>query len=261
MKLVDTHTHLYSSQFNSDRNAVIRRALEVCDYLLLPNIDIDSRGYMDKLAAEFPGVCLPMLGLHPCSVKADFKKVLAQMEKQIETYRYLAVGETGLDYYHDRSFINQQKLALERQLDWARELNLPIVVHTRESFDDVIALIEKYQDGRLRGVIHCFTGDADQARRTFDANFFVGIGGVITYPKSGLAETVAAIGLDRVVLETDSPYLTPIPHRGKRNESAYIQFVAESVAKACNLSTASVTEITSANAEKLFGIQAFIQKN
>lgn len=253
MELIDTHTHLYSSQFRDDIDAVILRAKEAdVTKTLLPNVDSASIADLHAIAAKFPGYCIPMMGLHPCSVKADYKKELAIVEKNLREGKYVAVGEIGLDYYWDKTFTQEQQDAFITQVNWAKEFNLPIAIHTRESFNDAVKLLQPLQDGNLRGVFHCFTSTYEDARQVIDLGFYMGIGGVVTFKNSGLAQVVECIDLKSLVLETDAPYLPPTPHRGKRNESAYIRLVAEKVALIKNLSLEEVAAETSSNARTLF---------
>jgi TatD DNase family protein len=251
---IDTHAHLYHKQFDGDRREMLQRAVDAgLTRLYLPNIDSESITTMDAMAAEWPDLCRPMMGLHPCSVGDDPSKDLAEVERLLSTGRYWAVGEIGIDLYWDKTRLKQQQDAFRTQVRWAKELSLPVVIHCRESFEEVIAIVEEENDASLRGVFHCFTGTAEQARRVITlGGCFLGIGGVITYPKSGLAQTMATVGMDRCVLETDAPYLAPVPHRGKRNESAYIPIVAQALATATGRTIVEIAQVTTANAIELF---------
>jgi TatD DNase family protein len=252
---IDTHAHLYHKQFDPDRREVVRRAVEAgLTRIYLPNVDGDSIGAMDAMAAEWPDLCRPMMGLHPCSVSEDPVKDLAEVERLLSTGRYWAVGEIGIDLYWDKTRLRQQRDAFRTQVRWAVELGSPVVIHCRESFDEVIAIVEEEHSDRLRGVFHCFTGTPAQAERIGAlGGFYLGIGGVITYPKGGLFETLRIVGPERCVLETDAPYLAPVPHRGKRNESAYIPQVAAKLAEATQHTLEAIARITTANAVQLFG--------
>lgn len=252
---IDTHAHLYHKQFDSDRREMVKRAVEAgLTKLYLPNIDHDSVTAMDAMADEWPDLCRPMMGLHPGSVGEDLTKDLEEVERLLAAGRYWAVGEIGIDLYWDKTFLGQQQEAFRTQVRWAKHLGLPVVIHNRESFDEVIAIVEEENDATLRGVFHCFTGTAEQARRVIAlSGFYLGIGGVITYAKSGLATTMSEIGPDACVLETDAPYLTPVPHRGKRNESAYVPLIASALATATGHAVEAIARITSANAVQLFG--------
>lgn len=234
---------------------MLTRALEAgVARLYLPNVDLESIAAMDALAAAHPGRCFPMMGLHPCSVGAENAAALEEVERRLRTGRYCAVGEIGIDLYWDKTFLVQQQEAFRQQVRWAKELGLPIVIHCRQSFQEVIAIVEEENAEGLRGVFHCFTGTPEEARRVIALKgFYLGIGGVITYPKGGLFETVREVGPDHCVLETDAPYLAPVPFRGKRNESSYIPYIAARLAEAVGRPVEEVARITTANAGQLFG--------
>ncbi len=251
---VDTHAHLYHKQFDGDREDMLTRALESgVGALYLPNIDHDSVEAMHLLCEAHPDICFPMMGLHPSSVTADPVKDLAEVERALSSGRYFAVGEIGIDLYWDKTFLVQQQDAFRRQVRWAKELALPVVIHCRESFQEVFSIVEEENDHTLRGVFHCFTGTSEQARLITElGGFKLGIGGVITYAKSGLAQTMKEVGAEHCVLETDAPYLAPVPHRGKRNESSYIPLVAQALATATERSLDDIERITTANARHLF---------
>lgn len=251
---IDTHAHLYHAKFGDDRAEMVQRALDAgVAKLFLPNIDLESVDAMNDLADAYPEVCFPMMGLHPGSVGESNEKTMQEVERELRTGRYYAVGEIGIDLYWDKTWLAQQQEVFRQQVRWAKELGLPIVIHCRESFDEVIAIVEEENDATLEGVFHCFTGTPEQAQRVIAlGGFYLGIGGVITYPKGGLAETMAVVGPDHCVLETDAPYLTPVPHRGKRNESSYIPLIAERLASATGRTVEEIGRITTANAEALF---------
>lgn len=253
MKLVDTHTHLYLDRFENDIDQVLQRAKEngVEEYYL-PNIDKASIPSMLALEAAYPGRCFAMMGLHPCSVKEDYKEELAVIKAYLDKRTFCAVGEIGIDLYWDKTFIKEQQDAFLVQIEWAKNLNLPIVIHSRESTDLIIEMLQEVRDEKLRGIFHCFGGDVQQAEAIIDLGFFLGIGGVLTFKKAGLDKTMEAISLDFVVLETDSPYLSPTPYRGKRNESAYIRLIAEKLAHIKNITLEDVANITTLNAKKVF---------
>nr|MDQ3101970.1 TatD family hydrolase [Bacteroidota bacterium] len=208
---IDTHAHLYHKQFASDRDDMIQRALEAgVKKLFLPNIDLESIEPMHELVDRYPDICYPMMGLHPGSVTADPDRDLKEIEKHLHSGRYHAVGEIGIDLYWDKTFLEQQKEVFRQQVRWAKDLELPIVIHARDSFNEVFSIVEEENEDFLFGVFHCFTGTVEQAALiTGLGGFFLGIGGVITFPKSGLAETMAEVGPEHCVLETDSPYLAP----------------------------------------------------
>lgn len=255
MHFIDTHTHLFSDSFNEDRTEVVTRAINAgVQTLLLPNIDLESIEPMHDLVAQFPNQCFPMMGLHPGSVEGDWENALEIIKGHLFSERkYCAVGEIGMDLYWDKTFINEQREAFEQQVQWAKALKLPIVIHAREAFDEIFEVLDVLNDDSLSGVFHCFTGTLEQAHRALDyGQFKLGIGGVLTYKKSGLDEVLSQLPLDCMILETDSPYLPPVPHRGKRNESAYLLHVAERLAEVKNVTLKQVEEITSQNARSLF---------
>lgn len=252
--LIDTHAHLYHKQFDPDREDMLARALEAgVTKLFLPNVDHESIAAMDALAAAHPDRCFAMMGLHPCSVGEDNSEAMEEVERLLRTGRYCAVGEIGIDLYWDKTFLAQQQQVFRQQVRWAKELRLPIAIHCRESFDEVITIVEEENDASLTGVFHCFTGHAEQARRVIAlGGFCLGIGGVVTYPKGGLFETMREVGAEHCVLETDAPYLAPVPYRGKRNESAYLPHIATRLAEATGLTVEAIGAITTRNAELLF---------
>jgi TatD DNase family protein len=254
MVLIDTHAHLYLQEFKSDRAAVMQRAAEEgVGKIYLPAIDRDELENMLSLEQEFPGMCYPMIGLHPCSVKGDFEVELKFMEGLLAKRRFTGIGETGLDFYWDKTYVEQQYQAFERQIGWGKSMQLPVIIHSRQSGDECLELVKKRQDGSLKGIFHCFSGHAALAKGIIDAGFYLGIGGVITYKNAGLAEALKDIALDCMVLETDAPYLTPVPFRGKRNESSYLKYVVRKLAEVKGVSVDEVARITTANAEKIFG--------
>lgn len=255
MKWIDTHSHLYlKKKFSGDMDAVVARAQEVLSHVFLPNIDPETIADMHALADRDRTFFYPMMGLHPCYIKEGFEAVLDQIEAEFDKAQYWGVGETGLDYYWDKTFIAEQKTALRRHIEWAKAKDLPLILHCRESMDDVIELVEEGQDGRLKGIFHCFTGNTEQAARVKAAGFLMGIGGVLTYKNSGLADVVRRLDLSDLVLETDSPYLTPVPHRGKRNESAYTAIIGRKLAEVLDRPIGEVARVTSENALRLFGV-------
>lgn len=251
---IDTHAHLYHKQFEHDREAMVQRALDAgVKKLFLPNIDQESIASMDALAETYPAHCFAMMGLHPCSVGEDNDAVMAEMERLLRTRRYCAVGEIGIDLYWDKTWLAQQQEVFRQHVRWAKELDLPIAIHCRNSFAETIAIVEEENADALRGVFHCFTGTPEEAHRIIALGGFVlGIGGVITYPKGGLFETMQVVGPEHCVLETDAPYLAPVPYRGKRNESSYIPHIAEKLALATGRSVETIATITTTNAERLF---------
>jgi TatD DNase family protein len=254
MQFVDTHTHLYSEEFKEDRKAIVEKAIKNgVNHLFLPNVDVDSIQPMLDLVWDFPENCFPMMGLHPCSVNEHVEAHLFQIQKWFKKRKFWAVGEIGLDYYWSTDFKEQQISAFKKQIQWAINLDLPIVIHSRNSNEDVIKILGEMAHPKLRGIFHCFSGDANQAKQIVDLGFLLGIGGVLTYKNSGLAEAIADISLENIVLETDAPYLAPVPHRGKRNESFYLLEVARKLAEIKAVGLNQVAEITTSNAKKVFG--------
>lgn len=251
--MIDTHAHIYSKQFDGDRDAMLKRTFAAGVHkILMPNVDSESIDGMMALAARYPEQCFPMMGLHPCSVNADFEKELQIAEDWLKKYPFIAIGEMGLDLYWDKTYFEQQKEAFRIQAEWAKAYGLPLVIHCREAMPETLALLESLADERLFGVLHCFTGTAEDAARLYEMNFRVGIGGVVTYKKGDLAAVVAQIPPEQIVLETDSPYLAPVPHRGKRNETSYLPLIAEKIAEAQQITFTKVAEITTKNALELF---------
>tara|TARA_B100000497_G_scaffold127128_1_gene167915 strand:+ start:678 stop:1445 length:768 start_codon:yes stop_codon:yes gene_type:complete len=253
MKLIDTHTHLFSSQFDEDRNAVVQKAIDNgVSKMLLPNISSETIEAMHQLCQDFPEHCYPMMGLHPCDVKDDYLKELEIVKALLDKGKYVAVGEIGIDLYWDKSTLDIQKKAFRQQLIWAKEYDLPVAIHIRESFDEVFEVIEEVNDEKLRGVFHCFTGTKEQGQRAIDMGFMLGIGGVVTFKNSGLDQTLSGLPLAQLILETDSPYLAPTPHRGQRNESAFIALMAQKLADIYEMDIEEVARITTQNAKTLF---------
>ena len=255
MNFVDTHAHIYLDDFKDDLAEVISRAKNRgISTILMPAIDISSHPVMLQKEQTFPASCRSMMGLHPCSVKDDYQMELAQVEDFLSKRKFVAIGEIGLDFYWDISFKSQQYDAFQRQIDWALHYDIPIAIHSRSAVDECIKVVQDNQDGKLKGVFHCFSGTVDQARKIIELGFYLGIGGVVTYKNSGLDKVMDEIPLDHVILETDAPYLSPVPYRGKRTESAYITLVAEKLAEIKNIPIDEVANITTRNAEKLFGL-------
>lgn len=252
--LVDTHTHLYADAFNKDRDKLIEAALAAgVKKFYMPNIDRESIDPMLELARRYPEHCYPMMGLHPCSVDQHYHAALTEITTLLSQGGFKAVGEIGIDLYWDKTHRKAQEIVFAEQLELAVSLNLPVVIHTRESFDVVYDLIRNMPE-KPRGVFHCFTGTIEQAHQALSlGDFFLGIGGVVTFKNSGLDKVVRAIDMKHLVLETDAPYLAPVPHRGKRNEPAYLADIARKVAELKNLSFEEVSEITTTNAARLFG--------
>ncbi|NND06639.1 MAG: TatD family hydrolase [Saprospiraceae bacterium] len=251
--MIDTHAHLYLEQFDDDRAEVMDRAQTAgVQQILLPNIDSKTVAAMHALVSAYPDRCKAMMGLHPCSVDKDVDRELVVVEQHLSQRPYVAVGEIGLDYYWDKTHIEEQKEAFRVQTKWAHSLALPIVIHSRDSIDDILEELEKLALPGLRGVFHCFTGDTTQIQRILDLSFLMGIGGVLTFKNGGLDKVAPSIPLNSIVLETDAPYLTPHPYRGKRNESSYVALVAEKLADILAMQLEEVAQITTRNAKDLF---------
>ncbi len=255
MILTDTHTHLYYEQDNIKRIALIQRCLENSIHrLFLPNVDMASVEKVYGLVNDFPDMCFPMLGLHPCSVKEDWEHQLSIIRESGKQHKIVAIGEIGIDLYWDKTTLPQQIEAFKHQINWAKSLKLPIVIHCRDAFNEVFDVLEQEHDEDLRGIFHCFTGNAEQAQKVINLGFYLGIGGVVTYKNGGLDKILPAIDLSHIVLETDSPYLTPVPHRGKPNESSYLIYIAQKVAELHQTDIQTVADITTANSKKIFGV-------
>lgn len=255
MMLIDTHSHIYLPEFEKDRSNMLEKAeKEGVSKILMPAIDSSTHTVMLELEEERPLTCISMIGLHPCSVKENYLFELKIVRDYLEKRSFKAVGEIGLDFYWDKTFTEQQYAAFNQQIEWALHFDLPIVIHSRNSTDECIEVVSKHQKGKLRGVFHCFSGDIVQAKRVIDLGFYLGIGGVVTFKNSGLDKVMEEISLEHVVLETDAPYLAPVPFRGKRNEPAYLKYVAEKLAGIKNVEIDEVAKITTDNAEKLFGL-------
>ncbi|HXP48329.1 MAG TPA: TatD family hydrolase [Bacteroidia bacterium] len=255
MQLTDTHTHLFATEFDTDRAEMIKRALEKgVTRFFLPNIDADSIQPMLSMCDAFHDKCFPMMGLHPCSVFANYEEQLAVVKEWLSNDKFYAVGEIGIDLYHDTTFAEQQKIAFRTQIEWAKEAELPIVIHCRNSFNEVMEIVADMKDARLKGIFHCFSGTFEDAQRILAlGDFKMGIGGAVTYKNSTLPQVISQIPLEHIVLETDSPYLTPVPFRGKRNESAYIYYVAEKLSDIYKLPIEEIADITTKNSIKVFG--------
>ncbi|MGJ8661249.1 MAG: TatD family hydrolase [Bacteroidota bacterium] len=256
MNWIDTHTHLYTKEFDSDRDQMIQNAIKNgVETMLLPNIDVSTIDPMLKLCSEYPNNCFPMMGLHPGNVKEDWEEQLLTMKAYFSSHKMIAVGEIGMDLYWDKTFIEEQRSAFREQISWAKELKLPIVIHARDAFDEIFEILDEVMDDNLFGVFHCFTGNIKQAKKIMSyGKFMMGIGGVLTYKKAALDEVLEHVPLDYLILETDSPYLPPVPYRGKRNESAYLVHTAEKLAEVHKVQLFKLAEITSSNAKKMFSL-------
>ena len=252
--LIDTHAHLYAEQFDLDRDLMIERAKKAgIDRVLLPNIDKESISGMLLLSNSYPDFCFPMMGLHPCSVSENFKEDLQSIYELLHNEKIIAIGEIGIDLFWDKSNLEFQRLAFRTQVNWAKELGLPIVIHARDSFNELFQELDLLNDSHLKGVFHCFTGSREQAEKILSyGNFYFGLGGVLTYKNNGVGRFIHELPLEKIVLETDAPYLPPVPHRGQRNESAYVQKVAEKLAELLNMSEEEIGFQTTKNAKTLF---------
>ena len=251
--MIDTHSHLYAVEFEEDRSKVIERSKAVgIERIFLPAIDSETHELMMNFSRDSSGYCLPMMGLHPCSVDGNYEYELKQVEEWLVKEKFYAVGEIGLDFYHSIEWKDQQVDAFERQIALAKRYELPIIIHSRSSMDECINILERKNDIGLKGIFHCFGGDERQAKKIIDMGWMLGIGGVVTYKNAGLAKLMEVLPLENIVLETDAPYLAPVPHRGKRNEPAYIQWVAEKIASIKNIDLNEVITTTTGNAKKIF---------
>ncbi|MDR9826960.1 TatD family hydrolase [Vibrio sp. FNV 38] len=253
--MIDTHAHIYATEFDQDRDEVVQRALsQGLTQILLPNIDLESIQSMLATEAKYPDVCRSMMGLHPCYVDSDVEQTLAVIKEWFDKHSFIAVGEIGIDLYWDKTFRQEQEWAFTTQLNWAKELDLPVVIHTRDSIEETLTLLEKEQNGQLRGVFHCFGGSIEEAKAINDLGFHLGLGGVTTFKNGGMDKVIPHLDMSKVILETDCPYLAPVPHRGKRNEPAYTQIVAARVAQLRETEVSQINQQTTHNARELFGL-------
>jgi TatD DNase family protein len=255
MQLIDTHTHIYLQEFDTDRDEAVKRAVQ-CGVvkLLMPNINIDSAYKMLQVKNRYPGICHPMIGLHPTSVKEDFESQLEKLESLAANNKFCAIGEIGIDLYWDQSHLNEQILAFKRQVAFAIQKGLPVVVHSRDSFPEVFKALEEFKGSGLNGVFHAFTGSLPDAEKAIAMEFKLGIGGIITFKNSGLETIVRQVGPENIILETDSPYLAPVPYRGKRNESSYLCIINNKIAEIFGLTGEKTASITWSNSVQLFGL-------
>lgn len=252
---IDTHSHVYSEEFSKDRSEIFRRArLAHVEKILMPAIDSSTHEAMLTLEKANEDVCISMMGLHPCSIKEDYEEELKIVKKNFDQRRFTAVGEIGLDFYWDIQFKAQQYDAFGQQINLALQYDVPIVIHSRNSTEECIEIVSGYVKSGLRGVFHCFGGKVEEAKKIIQMGFYLGIGGVVTFKKSGLDAVINEVGLDMVILETDAPYLAPTPYRGKRNEPSYIPIIAQKLAEIIGVSLEQVAEITSSNAVNLFAL-------
>jgi TatD DNase family protein len=255
MILTDTHTHLYYETDPEKLSDLMQRSLDnkVCR-LFLPNVDSESIPLVFGLSEQYPDHCFPMLGLHPCDVKENFMEELDRINKEIAHRKIYAIGEIGIDLHWDKTTLSIQQEAFRTQIDWAKNLDLPIVIHCRDAFDEIFEILSDLNDDRLRGIFHCFSGTLEQALKVIGLGFYLGIGGVLTYKNSGLDKVIRDVSLEHLVLETDSPYLTPVPFRGKPNESSYLIYIAQKLADLKQVSLEEVAEVTTRNSRLVFGV-------
>jgi TatD DNase family protein len=255
MQFIDTHTHLYLPEFDADRDEVVKRAVSSgIVKMLMPNIDIYSVNSMLATEGRYRNVCYPMIGLHPTSVKEDYLYQIEEIEELYSKYKFIAVGEIGIDLYWDKTFLKEQLIALRRQISFAIDKQLPIVIHSRDSFPEVFSVIDEFKGKGLSGVFHAFTGNLKEAERAIGMGFKLGIGGIVTFKNSGLDKVVKEAGLENLILETDSPYLAPVPYRGKRNESAYICIINKKLSDIFGISEEEVASVTFASSTGLFNL-------
>jgi len=256
MHLIDTHSHLYLDDFTGDIDEVIQRAFHCgVERIFLPNIDSDTIVPLHKLADRYPQRLIPLMGLHPTHVKENYKTELDAIFQQLKRYAYKGIGEIGIDLYHDRSFLDEQNDVFEKQLEMALMLDIPVVIHARDSFHEILRIVKQKKFEKVTGIFHAFTGNKDLAEEITSMGFMLGIGGILTYKNSKLSEVVKAIDIENIVLESDSPYLAPVPYRGTRNECSYLIYIVQKVAEIKGLTPDEVGTITSHNAKKIFKIE------
>ena len=255
MQLADTHTHLYLPEFDNDRDEMIQRALASSVVkLLMPNIDVHSADAMLDIAAKYKGICYPMIGLHPASVKEDYLSQLESLEDISAKHEFIAIGEIGIDLYRDKTHLKEQMEAFRRQVDLAIRFELPVVIHSRESFPEIFSVLDDFTGQKLKGVFHAFSGTVKDAEKAVSLGFKLGIGGPLTFKNSSLGKIAEEIGIEHIILETDSPYLAPVPYRGKRNESSYICIINKRLAEILNMSEEETASVTFENSCRLFNI-------
>jgi len=253
MIFIDSHTHLYDEETIDLQDQHINRAIAAgVTKMYMPNCDSSTIPSMMAIAQRFPNNCFPMMGLHPCYVKENFRNELAIVEEQLAQQKFSAIGEVGLDFYWDRNFDKEQKIAFEQQIDWAITYKLPVIIHSRSSTKECIDIIKRKQNGSLVSLFHCYSGTVEEAKSIVDLGGYLGIGGVVTYKKTNLPEVLLSVPIEHIVLETDAPYLAPVPYRGKRNESTYIPIIAEKIAEVYQMPTEKIAEVTTATAQKIF---------
>ena len=255
MQFIDTHSHFYIQEFDADRDDAVAKSSQAgVSYILLPNIDLESVPRVLDTCVKYPTICFPMLGLHPCDVKADYKTVLQKIFDYFDKYPFIGIGEIGIDLYWEQSYLEEQKEAFRWQITFALEHDLPIVVHKRQSYYETITVLNEFKSEKLRGIFHCYSGSIAHAEEVIEKGFLLGIGGTVTYKTSKLEEILPHIPIDKIVLETDAPYLTPVPDRGKRNNSHYIPLIAQKIADIKQITLEEVAEETTKNAKKMFSL-------
>jgi hydrolase, TatD family len=255
MQFIDTHTHLYLPEFDADRDEVVKRAVgNGISKMLLPNIDIQSVDLMLSAVNRYRGICYPMTGLHPTSVKDDYISQLEMLEKLVTKHNFVAIGEIGIDLYWDKTYLKEQLFSFRRQIAFASDKGLPIVIHSREAFPEVFSVLEEFKGKELKGVFHAFSGSIEDAKKAIEMGFKLGIGGIVTFKNSGLDKIVKEIGPENLILETDSPYLAPVPYRGKRNESSYICIINKKLADIFGIKEEEMASITYSNSVSLFNL-------
>jgi len=253
MQLIDTHTHLFLPEFDADRNNVVQAAVnEGIGKMILPNVDTSTLAPMYEMCNTYPQHCFALTGLHPGAVDSNFEKKLKEIEDSLKNYNNIGIGEIGLDFYWDTTFKAQQLEAFKIQIDWAKTLEMPIAIHVRNSFPEVIDIVTKLKNNRLKGVFHCFTGTIEEAKEIISLGFYLGIGGIVTFKNSGLQQVLQHIAPENILLESDSPYLAPVPYRGKRNESSYVKYTALKISEIYSMSVEEIASITTQNAINLF---------
>lgn len=256
IEYIDTHAHLYEEDFLQDQAQVMDRLMQAgVSKVLMPNLDVHTIEPMLEVEARYSAICRAMIGLHPCHIQEDFQQQLYQMETWLSKHTFIAVGEIGMDLYRDTSYQAQQQEALEIQISWAKQYKLPVALHIRQAFAETMRLLQKQQDGTLQGVVHCFSGTLAEAQQVIELGLYLGIGGIVTFKNAELAALIAQIDLQHLVLETDSPYLAPVPYRGKRNEPAYLSYIAATIADIYQVDVEQVAAITTANAKRVFSTE------
>jgi TatD DNase family protein len=255
MNLIDSHTHLYLNHFEDDIDEVVNKAIDSgVSKFLLPNIDVETLPDLLSLVKNFPGSCFPMIGLHPTSVKKDFRKDLELLKSEIENHDFIAIGEIGIDLYWDKTFRLEQEEAFRIQIEWALQYKLPVVIHARESFNEIYAILDQFKASGIQGVFHSFTGNLDDVKKIMEYDFYYGINGILTFKNAELASVVKSIPLNRILLETDSPFLAPVPKRGKRNESSFLLYIAGKLGEILNMDKEEIEKLTIENTKRLFKI-------